>query len=630
MTRTVRRAGLRERLSYRFDRFMERGTIALIAGLTVVSLAIIIGIVLVMVAVGINNGNDTPALLWMALMRTMDAGTMGGDTGDFPFLLGMLAVTVAGVFVISTLIGILNNGLGEKLAELRQGRSRVLEHDHVLVLGWNQQVFAVISELLAAGSGRHRTVIVVLADRDRTEMEREIRDRVAIGPRARVVCRSGSPSDLGDLPIANPDEARAIVVLGPDGQTDDVFVLKTILAVTGRPDRRPEPYRIVAEVRRPESAGIARLIAGDQVHLLQEDELLARIIAQTCRQSGLSVVYQELLDFAGQELHVEDVPALLGRTFGEAVATMVGAIPIGVVRDGQARLNPPPDAVIDPGDRLVVLAEDHGAARLGAPVTDVDAGAIVPFHEVTATPERTLILGWNTRGVAVIRELDQYVAAGSEVLVVSALPRAAEEVAAIGDLQHTAIEARTQDTVNRRVLDGLAIEAYSHVIVLCESDDRTPDIADGRTLVTLLHLRDIGAGRGKPFSIVSEMTDVRNRELAEVARPDDFIVSARVLSLLLAQVAETPDLADVFRDLFDADGAEVYVRDAADYVVPGREVSFATVQAAAQGRSEVAIGYRRAAQASDASAAYGIVLNPLREARVRFAPGDRVVVVAES
>jgi voltage-gated potassium channel Kch len=630
MTRTATRAGLRERLSYRFDRFMERGTLALIAGLSVISLVAIVGIVTVMVVLNIGDGNDTPALLWMSVMRTLDAGTMGGDTGTFPFLLGMLAVTIAGVFVISTLIGIMNNGLEEKLADLRKGRSRVLERDFVLVLGWNQQVFAVISELVAAGASRRTTVIVVLADRDRTEMEREIRDRVPTGKGVRIVCRSGSPSDLGDLPIANPDSARAIVVLGPDGRPDDVFVLKTILAVTGRADRRPEPYRIVAEVRQPSSAGIARLIAGDQVHLLQEDELLARIIAQTCRQSGLSVVYQELLDFAGQELHVEDVPALTGRTFGDAVATMIGAIPVGVVRDGRARLNPPPGETLEAGDRLVVLAEDQGAARLGPQATGIDEEAIVATRAVTASPERTLILGWNGRGAMVIRELDQYVAPGSEVVVVSPLARVGDEVAAIAGLRNMTAGAQMKDTVDRRVLDGLAIEGFSHVIVLCESDDRTPDIADGRTLVTLLHLRDIGAARGKPFSIVSEMTDVRNRELAEVARPDDFIVSARVLSLLLAQVAETPDLADVFRDLFDADGAEVYVRDAAAYVLPDREVSFATVQAAAQGRSEVAIGYRKAAQATDASAAYGVVLNPPRDARLRFAAGDRVVVVAES
>ena len=43
-------------------------------------------------------------------MRTLDPGTMGGDTGPFGFLLGMLAVTLVGIFVISALIGIINTG----------------------------------------------------------------------------------------------------------------------------------------------------------------------------------------------------------------------------------------------------------------------------------------------------------------------------------------------------------------------------------------------------------------------------------------------------------------------------------------------------------------------------------------
>jgi hypothetical protein len=100
-------------------------------------------------------------------------------------------------------------------------------------------------------------------------------------------------------------------------------------------------------------------------------------------------------------------------------------------------------------------------------------------------------------------------------------------------------------------------------------------------------------------------------------------------SLLLAQIAETPDLADVFRDLFDADGAEVYLRDVGGYVGLGRPVGFATLQAAAQAREEVALGYRIAALAREATAQYGVVLNPARDASVTFAPGDQVVVLAE-
>jgi len=63
--------------------------------------------------------------------------------------------------------------------------------------------------------------------------------------------------------------------------------------------------------------------------------------------------------------------------------------------------------------------------------------------------------------------------------------------------------------------------------------------ADARTLVTLLHLRDIEAKSGaNRYSIVSEMLDVRNRELAEVTQADDFIVSENLTSLLVAQVTD--------------------------------------------------------------------------------------------
>jgi len=629
LTRAARSPGFRERLSYRFDRFMERGTVALIAGLAAISVLIIVGVTaFVMVVGGEPDGTGPLDLAWMSLMRTLDSGTMGGDAGSPPFLFAMLAVTLGGIFVISTLIGILNNGLEGRLADLRKGRSRVLETDHVVILGWSQQIFAVISELLEGGAGRSRNSIVILADRDRVEMEAAIRDRVTIPRKARVVCRTGKGSSLNDLQIANPDESRAIVVLQTDGDDPDVEVLKTILALTGRQDRRDAPYRIVAEVRDAASADIARLIAGHEVHLHLADELVARIIAQTSRQSGLSTVYLELLDFAGNEFHVNDVPALVGRTFGEALGMVDGAIPVGIVRDGAAQLAPPPSRVIAVGDRLVFLAEDHGTERLTDAPAPVDRTAIRPRTETVAAPERILVLGWNRRGVAIVRELDQYVAPGSEIVAVSPLERVLE-AGAIDGLVNLRSTARLESTTNRPILDALDVPSYPHVIVLCESDDRDADMADARTLLTLLHLRDIESKTGRAFSIVSEMLDEGDRALAEVSEADDFIVSSRVLSLLLAQIAETPDLADVFRDLFDADGAEVYLRAVDGYVDLGRPVSFATLQAAAQARDEVAMGYRIAALAKDATAQYGVVLNPARTAELVFAPGDRVVVLAE-
>src|SRR5215218_7378121 len=91
----------------------------------------------------------------------------------------------------------------------------------------------------------------------------------------------------------------------------------------------------------------------------------------------------------------------------------------------------------------------------------------------------------------------------------------------------------------------------------------------------------------------------RERELAEVAQADDFIVSNKLTCLMLSQISENPGLNAVFTDLSDPEGSEIYLKPAGDYVQPGRAVSFYTVAAAARRRGEVAIGYRLAAHATD-------------------------------
>ena len=103
--------------------------------------------------------------------------------------------------------------------------------------------------------------------------------------------------------------------------------------------------------------------------------------------------------------------------------------------------------------------------------------------------------------------------------------------------------------LDRAVLDELKVHTYHHVITLGYSDKLGPQEADAITLITLLHLRALAEKQSQRFSIVSEMLDARNRELAEVARADDFIVGDKLVSQLLAQMSENPVL--MLDDLFD-------------------------------------------------------------------------------
>jgi voltage-gated potassium channel Kch len=104
--------------------------------------------------------------------------------------------------------------------------------------------------------------------------------------------------------------------------------------------------------------------------------------------------------------------------------------------------------------------------------------------------------------------------------------------------------------------------------------DKDVQEADALTLVTLLHLRDIAERQGRHFSIVSEMLDLRNSELAEVAHVDDFIVSDHLVSLMMSQLSENGELCDVFTDIFDPEGSEIYLKPVRDYVKTEEPVNF--------------------------------------------------------
>ena len=157
--------GMRERLRYAFDNTMAKGTLALIAWLAVLSLGVILLATVVAVALQIRpaDADGDPGAIevaWMSLMRTLDPGTMGGDAG-WGFRVTMLIVTLGGIFIVGTLIGVLTTGIQGAIERLRKGRSFVMEEGHTLILGWSSKIHTIISELTIANENQKKPRIVV-------------------------------------------------------------------------------------------------------------------------------------------------------------------------------------------------------------------------------------------------------------------------------------------------------------------------------------------------------------------------------------------------------------------------------------------------------------------------------------
>ena len=631
------------RLRYGFDNVMSRGTVALIGLLALGSGIVILVAGVLISALQITQQDGEPLSFseaaWESLTRTLDSGTFGGDTG-WVFRLVMLVVTIGGIFVVSTLIGVLSNGLEESIAKLRKGRSAVLEQNHTLILGWSPKVFTIIRQLAQANSNQKRPRIVILAEKDKVEMEDEIREKVGDTGRTQVICRTGNPIDMDDLNIVNPYASKSIIVIAPDEDEPDTAIIKTILALTNNPNRaqltpatHPGPLHIVAEIHDAANLEVASMVGRDEAKFVLAADLISRITVQTCRQSGLSVVYSELLDFDRDEIYFQREPALDGKTFGEAIMAYEDSAIIGVrFNDGTIKLNPSMDTVLAAGDQLIAVSEDDDTVKLAVNIQpNIDTSAIRTGTAVVQAPERTLILGWNARGNSMLTELDSYVAANSQVLVVANGSSAEVDVAHFNQQpRKQTVEFRTGNITDRATLNALNLPSFNHVILMSYSDTLKPQEADAKTLITLLHLRAMSEQTGRSFNLVSEMLDGRNRDLADVTRADDFIVSDKFASLLLTQISENKELPLVYEDLFTADGSELYLKPASEYVALDQPMSFYTVMESARRRSEVAIGYRNMALANAADQNYGVEVNPKKSAPITFRTGDKVIVLAES
>ncbi len=614
---------------------MSKGTVALVSGLALISLAFILLMGILVNLSGVTpEGSDRlslPEALWGVLMRTLDSGTVGGDTG-WVFRLTMLFVTFGGIFVVSTLIGLLGSGIDAKLESLRKGRSRVIETNHIVILGWSLQVFTLISELALANANQPNTCIVILSEEGKVEMETALYDMLGKLPRIRLVCRTGSPSNMADLGIVSIQAARSIIILNPASDRTDAQLVKTLLAITNIPRSLPQPYHIVAQVQTPKTLDVIRLVGQDDIEPLLTNDLISRIVVQTCRQSGLSIVYMELLNFSGDEIYFREEPALRGKSYGQALLSYNNSTVIGIQQtNGAIQLNPPNDTLLQVGEQLIFISEDDDTIHLGNGVdTLIDRQAIRSAEPISNKAEHTLILGWNDRVCSIIQLLDQYVTPGSTVTVVAEFPAAEVDLSEQTlKLQRQTVRYQQGDPTDREVLENLNLTEYNHAVVL-SNPILDAEQADAQTLVTLLHLRDISNRYHHNFQIVTEILDVRNQALAQVARPDDFVISEQIISLMLAQVAEQKNINAVLTDLFNPDGSEIYLKPVNSYVAIDRPTNFYTVVEAARQRGESAIGYRRKDDASNAARSYGVVINPSKDQLIEFKPHDAIILLAET
>ncbi len=554
--------------------------------------------------------------IWQALLRSVDTGTFASDA-QWPTRIIALLITVSGIFLAGSLIGIIASAIDQRVENLRKGRSAVVEHGHTLILGWSSRLPLIVQELVVANENIRDPAIVVLASEDKTRMEEELRERVGATGNTHVVCRTGSPWKPDDLELVNMKGAKSIIVLA--GQEGDAGVVKTILAIK---TLDPEFLRahVVAEFAHNDNARTIRAVTDGHVLTINSDHVVAEVTAQACHQGGLASVFHELLDFEGDEIYIGDVPDLIGHTYGEALLAFDRCSLIGrFTRDGVVELNPVPTTVFEDGDHVIAIAADDDQVVVSG-FEPVDTPVPARPGDSAEPPIRVLVVGWSAFGPKVLQEIDEFLSPGSfvEVSLDADLVDASEVEGIVLANARLHVHATTAGPEDLLRLDDE--EPFDQVIVLGYRVGMSVAEADARTLLTLLTLRKLWPPDGphRP-RIVAELLDQTNVAIATTTGVDDFIVSDALTSLMIAQLSERAELQAVFDDLFDPEGAVVELRSA-EALVPHEAVTFASVVAAATAQHASAIGYRLASTGR-------VVVNPRKDSLVELGPGDQVLVV---
>ena len=628
---------LTKKISYKFDNLMSHGLSAMIVFLGLISLLLILlagTIIWFFNIIPTYNDNSMSFIeaSWQSLMRTLDSGAIGADE-TWGFRLVGFIVTLGGIFIISTLIGVLNNGIENKLIQLRKGKSFVIEKDFVLILGWSTKIFTIIQELVISNENQKKPRIVILSEKDKVEMEDEIKNKIKNTKNTKIICRNGNPNDLLDLENVNINSSKSIIILAEDYSNSDPKTIKTILAVTNNTNRREIPYHIVAEIKNEKNLEVAKMVGKDEVELILTDDVIGRIMVQTSRQSGLSVVYTELMDFDGDEIYFKEEKKLINKTFSEAVSSYNDSSVIGLqLSNGKVILNPNTDLIIKEGDKIIAITKYNDSMSLNTYKNiNIQEEAIVNLESNSIISERILMLGWNVRSSIIIRELDNYLGANSYIKVVSLFDVDEDSFKSIAkNLKNIELEFFKADTTSSQVIKSLDITSYNSIQILCYKDELEIQDSDSHSLITLLHIRKILEETKQEIKVVSEILDLKNLELAQATKADDFIVSDKLISLLMAQVTENKSLMRVFEDLFDAEGSEIYLKPVTDYISLNTIVDFYTIIESANRKNQIAIGYKISSMSSDVNNSFGVVVNPIKSNQLNFNEFDKIIVISEN
>ena len=408
---------------------------------------------------------------------------------------------------------------------------------------------------------------------------------------------------------------------------------------------------IVCEIHSDRDRDLAQNITKGTIKALNEVSVLSRMIAQLAlSRNGLSIVYGDMVGFDGNEFYFyQPENGWEGPlTYGESLYRFKSSTPMGIHNSaGEIILNPPKETPINNEDELIVFAEDDSTIHyFSSPIYQPKISKI-PSVETHLRKQRVALLNWTPKTKIIMEKLCSYLPEGSELCTYVSDQMTEIEIfksELIKLYPSIKISIQEMDLNNLSHLDNMKPWNFNSILILSPGGTTIEEM-DAYVISLLIRIRQILLSKetsDHPISqskkqkwpkLITEVMDSENIDIILNSGVEDFMVSNQFVSQIMAQVSEEPLALDVYDDLFQAEGSELYIKPAS-YYFDFSENKTITVQygecvQAAQLRNEVILGLQIHKDQKNKDKMFGINLIPNKNDLFILCEKDGLIALAE-
>ena len=330
----MNKKSLKNKLKYWLDKRMSKGTVSIIKIMVLTVLFVVLVVAFVTFRLHLRDGYFSA--FWDALATAINAWVPSSEDGETGYVILNTVTALFGLIFTSVLFGVVGNLIEEKVNDLRKGGSVVLEKNHTVILGYNLGEHGLLRQLIEATGAAHRC-IVICTDIEKPELEDNLKNEVHIPSNIEVICRNGDITRINDLRCCSIEDAKVVII----NAIDDNRRVKALLAVNALKKEYPGcNTKVISCVSDRKRLLPKNMLTENNTVMVQTNSIMAKLIAHSVFDPGLSTVYKEILNFNGDEFYYEKSSKFTGKTIGELTLSLDNAIITGIRHNGRNKLNP--------------------------------------------------------------------------------------------------------------------------------------------------------------------------------------------------------------------------------------------------------------------------------------------------